>query len=218
MRKFPCTSDLTGQKYNHLTAVELVSRKPPRWRCLCDCGTYTTVLSSNLKSGKVKSCGCIHHRGNPTHGLSGTRLYRIYKKIIRRCYCESEPAFPNYGGRGIKVCEEWRDSVESFYEWAMKNGYSESLTIDRIDNDGDYSPQNCRWANAKEQSNNRRSNREFTIGGEQKDLTQWCEEYGVSYTTVHARITRGWDIIDALTYKGDARKRKQKEKKNARSI
>ena len=205
MRKFPITSDLTGQKFNHLTAVELVSRKPTRWKCICDCGNYTTVLTTNLKSGKVKSCGCIHHRGNPKHNICYSRQYAIYKKIIRRCYNPDDPAYKNYGGRGIDVCKEWRDDVVNFYNWSIENGYSDNLSIDRIDNNKGYSPNNCRWADAKEQSNNRRSCRLYTINGIEKTLAQWCECYNMEYKTVYARLSRNWNIEEALTFRGDAR-------------
>lgn len=211
MRKFPITSDLTGQKFNHLTAVELVSRKPTRWKCLCDCGNYKIVLTSNLKSGAVKSCGCIHHRGNPTHNLCYTRQYRIYKKIMRRCYVQNDPAYKDYGGRGIVVCDSWKNNFIDFYNWSIANGYADNLTIDRIDNDKGYSPDNCRWADSKQQSNNRRTCRLYTIGGITKNLTQWCEYYNADYKIVHSRLSRNWDIEEALTFRGDARIEKRRK-------
>lgn len=212
MRKFPVTSDISGQKFNHLTAVKLVSRKPTRWLCLCDCGNYTTVLTSNLKSGAVKSCGCIAHKGNPKHNQCYTRVYRIYAKILRRCFSHDDPAYSHYGGRGITMCEEWKNSFSAFSKWAYENGYRDNLTIDRIDNNGDYCPENCRWASYYEQSNNRRSNRVYTYKGKTKDLKQWCDELGVSYKTIYARISRGWSFEDAVNWKHDARVVKRKEK------
>ena len=214
MRKLPYTSDITGQKFNHLTAVEIVSRKPLRWKCLCDCGNYTTVLSTNLRSGNVKSCGCIQHRGNPTHNLTNTRQYRIYRKIIRRCYVKNDPAYKDYGARGIKMCDEWRKSVVSFYNWSMNNGYADNLTIDRIDNDKGYSPENCRWTDQKQQCNNRRSCRLFTVNGVTKTLTQWCEDYNANYKNTYSRVFNlGWNIEEALTFRGDARKEKRGKEK-----
>ena len=205
MRNTAKIIDITGQKYNHLTVVRMAQRDPIKWECLCDCGNTTLVRTANLKRGMVKSCGCLQKRGNPIHNKSNTRLYRIYKKMVRRCYVKDDPAYNNYGGRGIDVCDEWKNSFSAFCDWAVNNGYTETLSIDRINNDLGYSPSNCRWANRKEQSNNRRSNRMFEINGVKKDLTQWCEEYGMPYNRVWSRISNGWDIKDALLYKEDAR-------------
>ena len=212
MRKFPITSDITNQKFNHLTAVKLISRKPTRWLCLCDCGNYTSVLTSNLKSGAVKSCGCIHHKGNPKHLQSNTRVYRIYAKIKRRCFVPEDAAYHNYGGRGITMCEEWKNSFLSFSKWAYQNGYKDELSIDRIDNDGNYCPENCRWVDEKEQANNRRSNRVFTYNGRTQNLSQWCKELNLKYGRIHSRLSRGWSFEDAVSYDFDARIVKRKEK------
>ena len=197
--------DLTGKKYNMLTVVSMQQSNPVIWKCLCDCGNYTYVRTSNLKQGKVKSCGCLHKRGNPIHNQSKTRLYAIRAKMIRRCYIENEPAYHNYGERGIKMCIEWKNSIESFIKWAYENGYSDGLTIDRIDNDGDYCPENCRWVDYKQQSNNRRSNRMYTYNGKTQNLKQWCEEFGLPYPRIHRRIKLGWDFEEAVEYTSDAR-------------
>ena len=215
MRNTSKIKDLTGMKFNKLTVIGIASRNPLYWECKCDCGNTTKVRTANLKRGMVKSCGCLQHRGNPTHNLCHTRIYRIYKKILRRCYVESCPAYPNYGGRGITVCDEWKDSIEAFYEWSMKNGYNDELSIDRIDNDGNYCPENCRWATRVTQCNNRRSNINITIDGETKTLQEWCNEYNQPYRRIHQRITNGWNPVEAVTFKEDARlvNRKQKGKK-----
>lgn len=205
MRNTSKIKDLTGQKFNKLTVIGIASRNPLYWECRCDCGNIVHVRPSNLKQGQVKSCGCLHHKGNPTHNLSRTRIYRIYKKMIRRCYSKDEPAYVNYGGRGISVCDEWKKSVETFYKWAISNGYEDNLTIDRIDNNGNYSPENCRWTTYQAQSNNRRSNITVEINGISKTLMEWCEEYDMPYKRVHMRIKNGWEPINALTYKDDAR-------------
>ena len=205
MRNTSKIKDLTGKKFNKLTVIRIASRDPLYWECKCDCGNTTLVRTSNLTRGMVKSCGCLQKRGNPTHHLSNTRLYRIYKKMIRRCYVENEPAYVNYGGRGISVCNEWRESVEEFYKWAVENGYQENLTIDRIDNDGDYCPSNCRWTTYERQSNNRRTNIDITIDGVTRTLQEWCTIYDMPYKRVHMRIRAGWNPIDAITYKQDAR-------------
>lgn len=205
MRNTSKIKDLTGQKFNMLTVIGIASRNPLYWKCRCECGNITRVRTNNLTSGQVKSCGCLHKRGNPIHNLSKTRLYRIYKKMIRRCYTEEEPAYQNYGGRGITVCDEWRNSVEAFCKWAMENGYHDHLTIDRVDNNGNYCPENCRWTTYKVQSNNRRTNIDVTIEGETKTLQEWCTLYNVPYKRVYMRIKSGWNPVEAIMYKEDAR-------------
>ena len=205
MRNTSKIIDLTGQKFNKLTVKGIASRNPLYWECVCDCGNIVNVRTSNLKRGMVKSCGCLHHKGNPKHHLSNTRIYRIYKKMIRRCCSPDEPAYINYGARGISVCNEWKESVENFYNWAIANGYDDQLTIDRIDNDGDYCPENCRWITLEAQSRNRRSNIDVTINGVTKTLTEWAREFDVPYKRVYARARSGWSVLDALTYKQDAR-------------
>ncbi len=158
--------DMTGEKYGRLTVIEYIGKQKYRkslWLCKCECGNYTNVVRSNLISGKIQSCGCIKREKtgslNKIHGMRHTRLYRIWLNMKTRCTNPNYKEFDRYMGRGIKICKEWADDFMSFYKWAMSNGYADDLSIDRIDNDGDYEPLNCKWSTAKEQSQNRAKRR-----------------------------------------------------------
>lgn len=199
--------DLTGQRYGKLTATFFAGKNKhgqTQWLCRCDCGYKTVVTTGHLRSGHTKSCGCAAietaRKNHTTHGMGKTRLYRIWSNIKSRCENPGSSVYERYGGRGITVCDEWRDSFQSFKDWAEENGYKDNLTIDRIDNNGEYSPENCRWATPKEQGNNKRNNHLIEINGETKTLSQWCDLYGLSSDLVKQRINKlGWSPLMAFT-------------------
>lgn len=191
--------DLTGQKFGLLTVIWLAETDTRKtyWVCKCDCGNMKTVRSDSLLCGAIKSCGCIKRKQdevnltkNHRHKMSGTRIYSEWQGMKGRCYNKGSARYADWGGRGIEVCEQWRNSFESFYTWAMANGYQDNLTIDRIDNNGDYCPENCRWVGQQEQCRNRRSNINITIGNSTRTLMEWCEIFQVDYTNVNARYHR----------------------------
>lgn len=191
--------DLTGKRYGRLTVLRKIKKGKGNifWECQCDCGNTVEVKGAYLRSGNTKSCGCLleETRRKPkrqTHRMSKTRLYREWSSMHRRCrkeYHESK----NYFDKGIVVCEEW-GKFEPFSEWAFSNGYSDSLTLDRIDNSKGYSPDNCRWATMKEQQNNRSNNVIIEYMGETKTLKQWCEHFGLNYGMVKRRMANGWEV------------------------
>ena len=190
--------DLTGQRFSRLTVIERVKShklndKHAYWKCLCDCGNYCIVASHHLRSGETKSCGCLNN------GKSYTRLYRIWNDMKCRCYRYKETAYKYYGDRGIIVCDEWLNDFQAFYDWAMANGYDDTLTIDRIDVNGNYEPSNCRWVSRKVQMNNTRRNHLITYNGKTQTIAQWAEELNIKQNTLLYRIRRGWSIEKALT-------------------
>ena len=146
---------------------------------------------------------------NYKHGLKNTRLFRVWNNILSRCYNSNASHFHRYGGRGVTVCDQWRNDFKVFYDWAMSHGYSDELTIDRINNDGNYEPSNCRWVDIKTQARNRNNNHYVTINGITKTLTEWCNYYSINYRTVQDRIKRGWTEHKALTHPVDSRFRKR---------
>lgn len=205
--------DISGQKFGRLTALFIVERKKDAtfWKCSCDCGKTTKVSLSSLKSNRTRSCGCLaldvrRNRVSPnrTHNMSKTRTYRIWESMKKRCNYPSDISYKNYGGRGIKICDRWLNSFESFL-FDMGECPSVDHSIDRIDSSGNYEPENCRWATRKEQNGNRRNTVYLTYQGQTKNLIEWSEETGIPSKTLWRRIKDGWEaeaILTTLPYKG----------------
>ena len=202
---------LESKKFGTLTVVKRIENyvSPSgtirsQWLCKCECGNYTKVTSDKLKSGNTKSCGCLKvdaaSKMNYKHGMRKTRLYRIYSAMVCRCENKNAVNYHSYGGRGIKVCDECRgeNGAKNFIDWSDKNGYKENLTIDRIDVNGDYSPENCKWSTRMEQSSNRTDNHFITINGETHTLSEWSRISGISVSTICQRMKAGASDEDAV--------------------
>ena len=190
--------DLTGNRFGKLVAIAFSKsngKGTTLWRCKCDCGNEIEVSYNNLKSGNTKSCGCWHEK----HGDVGSRLYKCWQDMKARCEYKKDTNYHNYGGRGIIVCDEWRNSYLNFKAWALKNGYAEKLTIDRIDVNGNYEPCNCRWVGFDVQANNTRANIYVEYNGEKMTLRQFARKYtepmGVSYKALwHRYSVAKWSL------------------------
>ena len=203
------SQDWIGVKFNNLEIIG-IEHKPKKWiwRCRCDCGNETACAPYKVIHGKTKSCGCMKadraremtQKYRIKHGGRHERLYHTWIGMRKRCRDPKDKDYGNYGGRGINICDEWYNDYAAFRSWASSNGYSEGLTIDRIDVNGDYCPDNCRWATLSEQGRNKRCNKLIEINGEVKTLADWCDIYHMPYYPVHQRIhIRGWDAERALT-------------------
>lgn len=180
-------------------------RRLSAWNCKCDCGSERVVTEHSLITNSSKSCGCLRVDvaqkmgvANVTHGMSDTRLYRIYKHMHRRCEDPKDIRYDHYGGRGIRVCGEW-STFEVFSDWALSNGYNDSLSIDRIDLNGNYSPDNCRWATVQEQALNKTNARMIEYNGRAQSIAEWAAEIGMPYKKLWKRIKSGWSPEKALT-------------------
>lgn len=188
-----------GKKYGKLTAIEYFKplKSGTKYMCACECGKLAVVDYQKLKSGHTKSCGCMKFKNR--YDKNCTRLYRIWVDMRARCTNKNYKNYHRYGERGIKLCDEWNESFENFKFWAERNGYSDSLTIDRIDNDKGYEPTNCRWATKKEQANNRVTNIKLEYDGRKLSITEWSRIVGIIPKTIKERLNRGWSVEDALT-------------------
>jgi hypothetical protein len=196
--------DITGRKFGRLTAIKFWSRKNHAsfWLFKCECYNYHITSRYRVEKEDCTSCGCgwYERPANFKHGLCYSRIYRLYRSLLARCYYKKDKAFERYCGRGIKVCKEWKNNFKKFYDWAINNGYKDKLTIDRIDNDKGYFPKNCRWITVKEQCNNKRNNRLLTFNGKTQTLTQWAKELKISNNTIEGRLRLGWSIEKALAF------------------
>lgn len=182
--------NLKGKKFGKLTVLEKAGVDNSRyviWKCKCDCGNETIVRSSHLVRGDTKSCGCINYTAN---GFSDNRIYRIWKGIISRCYNKNSTSYRRYGKKGITICNEWKNNFMSFYNWSLNNGYKDNLSIDRINNKGNYEPNNCRWATAEEQANNTSQNVFISFNGEKLTIAQWAHKIGIQPSVFHDRLKR----------------------------
>lgn len=192
--------DLTGQTFGKLIVIERAEndrRGNAQWLCRCECGNTKIVLGYQLTSGKTRSCGClVGHAG--THHKTKTRLFNIWQSMKQRCNDVNSENYKNYGARGIRVCKEWQEKFENFESWAIANSYNNNLTIDRIDVNSDYYPENCRWVDMKTQQQNRTNNRLITINNETKCLAEWCRIYHISPNGVWVRTQKGIDIVTAI--------------------
>lgn len=199
--------DLTGQKFNRWTVISRAQndkRGQAQWHCVCECGNTSIVGGKDLRLGKSRSCGCLQKETaaiiKKTHGKSNSRLFHIWNAMRNRCGNSASPNYYLYGGRGIKVCDEWKSSFVPFYEWAITHGYADNLSIDRIDVNGNYEPSNCRWATVIQQARNKRNTRLVEYHGEKKMLIEWAEILGLNYRRIVSRIYNShWTVEEAFT-------------------
>lgn len=194
-----------GTVFGRLTvigpAASLAVGKGPTMKrrslCKCECGKEVIVLDSQLRNGKTQSCGCYRYdqlrKSNTTHGESKTKLYDIRLHMMDRCTNPKCKEYHSYGGRGISVCREWEDSWESFRDWALSNGYKDGLQIDRVDNNGNYCPENCRFVTRSVNCNNKRTNHLITWKGETHTMKEWSDITGIAYTRIRYRAEHNWD-------------------------
>lgn len=191
--------NLIGQRFGKLTVVEKTKERRHGnvvWLCQCDCGNYTYVRTGDLRSNHyTQSCGCLSKKYG---GLSKTRLYTIWYDMIDRCYNPKNDSYERYGTRGIGVCDDWKNNFIVFYIWALQNGYKDKLTLDRVNVNDDYCPNNCRWVDMKTQQRNRSNNRLVEYNGKSLTTAELAESIGISPITLRARLNHGWDIIRAV--------------------
>lgn len=196
LTKYP-DQNMIGMRFGNLTIIKLEKREKGNsyWLCKCDCGNNKIVLGRSLFHGNTRSCGCLQKETASeifsTHKMSNKRIYHTWENMISRCYYTKDMSYRAYGGRGITVCDEWKSSFETFYNWAVSHGYSDTLTIDRINVNGNYEPNNCRWVDMISQANNRRTNRYFMINGENLTISQIARKFNLNPNTLRTKIRNG---------------------------
>jgi len=211
---------LIGKKIGRLTVigrkpdyVDAKGRKRTMMECVCECGTSVVLRADSLNNGHTTSCGCLQRERaaetgryvgakSKKYGESRERLHNIWYLMKYRCENTQSPAYARYGGRGIKVCSEWNDGISGYFafkKWALHNGYSDTLTLDRIDNNGDYQPSNCRWVGSEVQNNNKRNNIRYEYNGKSLTVFQFAREYGLPPKTLWRRLHYGWSLERALS-------------------
>lgn len=207
--------DLTGMKFGKLLVIKesdyFYGKKKRCWKCQCDCGEIRYVLTAALNNGAVTKCkSCCRKQQSENAirmskskpGYTKTHLYISWCGMKQRCSCRKTNGYENYGGRGITVCAEWKNSFENFRDWSFQNGYKEGLSLDRIDVNGNYEPSNCRWATMKEQANNKRNSHILEFDGQKHTISEWSEITGINKNTIHSRIEKyGWSVERSLTVK-----------------
>lgn len=223
------SKNLEGERFGKLLVIERAENTKSgksQWICKCDCGNTTIVPTYRLTMGQTKSCGCKKYETkNQKHGMKNTRIYSIWCDMKRRCNNEKCKNYKDYGAKGIKVCDEWEKNFISFYLWSIDNGYDDTLTIDRINNNKGYSPDNCRWTTRKQQNNNRKCNVLVEYNGHIKTLSTICDEMKLNYEVIRLRISSGMSFEKAislpkakLSEKSTIKNRKNPTRKNNLNI
>ncbi len=210
--------DLTGHRYGRFTVVELVEphitpkgKIRTQWKCLCDCGAERIVATCNLRNGTSRSCGCLSRelarKRLTKHGLAGTKIYYVWQKMCQGCFSPNSREYKYYGARGITVCDEWCNNFQAFYDWAIESGYKEEIspnginkwTIERIDNDGNFEPDNCCWATMEAQANNKQTNHLVTFQGKTQTISRIAKQQNINPQLIYDRLKKDWEPEKAIT-------------------
>ena len=204
----PKNLDISGQKFNRLTAIRYIgtnSHKIQLWEFKCDCGTIGIKSKSSVANNWIKSCGCLLREtssktciANIKHKMCDSRVYKIYHGMKSRCNHHKNERYINYGGRGISVGKEFK-TFQLFYDWAIENGYQYDLSIDRIDVNGNYTPENCRWATDEQQINNKTNSVKLEFNGEIKNASEWADIFGLCRSAIYRRLKCGWSVENAIS-------------------
>lgn len=193
------TDQYIGKRFGRVTVVSYYDsfKGHGRYKCICDCGNERLYIGTELKRTQNPACFECKLSNTYKHGMTGTKIHNTWLNMLQRCENPNSTSFHLYGERGIKVCDEWHD-FQIFYKWASENGYKETLSIDRIDVNGNYEPDNCRWATIEQQANNKRTTRYVEYNGKNQSLSIWCKELGLKYKLIYGRLRKGWSVKDAF--------------------